>query len=97
MWNTIVRLGHWMRIAIGLWVGFTIAAEVKAWRHPDQHAVYPVFAAGARRWLGDEPLYVHGFYYSPAFAAAMAPLGRLPDRVGGVIWGTFNLAVVLPP
>ncbi len=51
MWNTIVRLGHWMRIAIGLWVGFTIAAEVKAWRHPDQHAVYPVFAAGARRWL----------------------------------------------
>lgn len=94
MWNSIVRLGHWMRIAIGLWVGFTIAAEVKAWTHPVQHAVYPVFASGARRWLNDEPLYTQYFYYSPAFAAAMCPLAELPDRVGGVIWGTFNLAIV---
>ena len=94
MWNSILLLGHGMRIAIGLWVGFTIAAEVKAWKHPNEHAVYPVFASGASRWLNDEPLYTQGFYYSPALAAAMCPLAMLPDRVGGVLWGTFNLAIV---
>jgi hypothetical protein len=93
-WNSTKQLGHWMRIAIGLWVAFTIAAEVKAWKHPDQHAVYPVFAEGARHWLNDEPLYGQFFFYSPAFATAICPLAALPDRVGGVIWGTFNLAIV---
>ncbi len=93
-WNSIVRAGHGMRIAVGLWIGFTIAADVKAWKHPDEHTVYPVFVEGARRWLNDGPLYTEGFYYSPVFAAVMSPLANLSDRAGGVIWGTFNLAIV---
>lgn len=63
------------------------------------HSVYPVFAAAARHWWADKPLYadyhesegIDGYRYSPAFAVAFTPYILLPERVGEIAWNLTNL------
>ncbi|MGA2621995.1 MAG: glycosyltransferase family 39 protein, partial [Thermoguttaceae bacterium] len=88
---------RWLRAAVILWVVFGIAVGIKAFVPPgaEQHSVYPTFSEAARRWYADEPLYGdHGFYNSPALAAALAPLALLRDAYGGVLWGALNLGLL---
>ena len=64
------------------------------------NSVYPVFAAGARHWWADMPLYVSyhstedidAFRCSPAFAVAITPFYLLPGCLGACAWGVVNMS-----
>ncbi len=93
------RKPSWQQWAVGVWVGFTVAAAVKVLVQPTAHTVYPVFAEGARNWWQDISLYeptpdLDLFRYSPTFAVLMTPFGLLPDWLGGVLWVGLNVGML---
>ena len=94
------RENIWISRALTLWIILAIAAGVKAIIQPSSHTVYPVFAAGARHWYADMPLYVDYegldlFRYTPTFAVAVTPFGVFPDIIGGVLWNLASVGVLL--
>ena len=93
------RENIWIQRVLTLWIILMIAAGVKAIIQPSSHTVYPVFAAGARHWYADMPLYVDYegldlFRYTPTFAVAVTPFAIFPDIIGGVLWNMASVAVL---
>ncbi len=87
---------HWLRLAIGLWIGFAIALTVKGYVTPTYRSTYPAFAAGARDfWQGETEYGSEGYYYGPTFALAFTPFALLPDSIGATLWNWLNLGVFL--
>lgn len=90
------------RWALILWLALAAAVCVKAGVRPGENTVYPVFAAAARHWWADMPLYadyqqsegIDGYRYSPAFAVAFTPLAVLPDRLGAALWGLVSIGML---
>src|SRR5262245_64443718 len=86
----------WMKAAVFVWAGLAVAFAVYAYLYPRAHTVYDLYAPAAARWWTGADIYERGeeyYRYSPLFAAALSPLTFLPDRWGGMLWKTLNLAV----
>ncbi len=92
-----------LRRALALWAALAVAVCVKVALLGSEHSVYPVFAAGARHWWADMPLYdnyqftehIDGFRYSPTFAVAVTPLYLLPSCLGSMAWELLNLVLLV--
>lgn len=91
-----------LRLAIAFWVTLAVAACIKTAVKDGKHSVYPIFAAAAKHWWADQPLYkdywqsegIDGYRYSPAFAIALTPLIHLPGRSGEMVWNIICLGVL---
>jgi hypothetical protein len=88
-----------LRLGLGLWVAVAVAVGVRTCLRPDSHTVFPIFAAGARHWWADQPLYerdavLDDFRYPPAFAVAVSPLAVLGPRAGGTLWVWLSMTVL---
>jgi hypothetical protein len=66
---------------------------------PDKRTVYPIYAEAGRSWLNSADLYRptgrDAYRYSPAVAVLFAPLGLLPDSIGGLLWRVLSGGVFL--
>jgi hypothetical protein len=65
---------------------------------PASHTVFPIFAASARHWWGDQPLYqddpvLDNFRYPPLFALLVTPFATLGLTTGGIVWSCVGIAV----
>src|ERR1700687_487661 len=99
------RRGWWRqrsrfeRVAVFLWSLAIIVCVGRALIWPDRHSVYPIFSEAGRAWRATGDLYRAGarepFRYSPLVAALFAPLSRLPDQLGGVLWRLLGLGIYL--
>ena len=91
---------EWLHRAIALWAVLAVAVSVKTIVQPDTHSVYMIFAAAARHWWSDVPLYtfyegLDTYRYTPTFAIALTPLAVLPNSLGGVLWNLLSIGVLL--
>ena len=99
--NSLINDPH-LRRALALWAVLAVSVCIKTAMPGGEHSVYPVFAAGARHWWADKPLYVSyhqtenidGFRYSPAFAVALTPFYLLPGYLGAIAWGVVNIVLL---
>jgi len=77
-----------------------MAVFIKAVVCPEQHSVWPVFAAASRHWWTGQSLYASYpdldlWRYSCTMAVALTPLALLPLWLGGALWGAGNALVLL--
>src|SRR5262249_28849320 len=91
---------QWHRLALALWAAVVVGICVRVLLVPRASSVYPIFASAGRGWLHGEALYpgpegLDTFRYSPPGAGLFAPLGLLPDALGGCLWRLLNAAVYL--
>jgi hypothetical protein len=92
-----------LRLVLAVWAGIVLVICARVLLSPRANSVYPIFAEAGRRWLAGEGLYpepggplnLDRFRYSPLVAALFAPLGLLPNGVGGCLWRLLNAAVYL--
>src|SRR5262245_48805763 len=85
------------RLTMWVWIAVAIAASARTWLRPEQHSVFPVYAAGASHWWNDEPLYVDYapldfLRYPPTVALFYTPFACLGATLGGIAWIWLNLA-----
>jgi alpha-1,2-mannosyltransferase len=85
-------------LALVFWIAVAIAVAVRTILSPNQHTVFPIFAASADHWWSGESLYaiyppLDQFRYPPPFAVAVAPFSALGPRVGAILWVWFSMAV----
>jgi len=88
-----------LMLAIGLWCVLGVAVAVKAAVVPRTHTTFPCFAAGSNCWWAEIDMYDvakvgYEYRYSPTFAVLFSPFARLPERVGGLLWGLMNVSVL---
>jgi hypothetical protein len=88
----------WITWALILWAVLAIAITIKTVVSPDDHTVFPKFAARAEAWGSRGPLYASyeglgRFPYSPTFAVFLVPFAALGLRLGGIAWTLLNLVV----
>jgi hypothetical protein len=91
-----------MRLALTVWVIVLLAVSCRAALSPRTHTVYPIFSRAGADWLSARDLFaepprpgIDVYRYSPFAALAFAPLGLLPDAIGGVLWRLFGAALFL--
>lgn len=96
------RARMWLWIGLSCWVALAGATAVKTFVRPERHTVYPLFQEAGQNWIHGRPLYVRAvvggdneFFYSPAFASALAPISHLPLVWGSILWSTLCLALLL--
>ena len=85
-------------IVAGLWLAVVLAVCVRVGLRPAHQSVYTVdYAPAGRQWLHGREVYraARHFVYSPLTAAAMAPFGVLPDRLGNIVWRLFYVGAFL--
>jgi hypothetical protein len=87
-----------MRLVLGLWLILAVAVGVRTLVRPAEHTVFPIFAASAEHWWGNQSLYdlyppLDHFRYPPVFAVLVTPFQMLGLTVGGILWTWFNMAV----
>jgi hypothetical protein len=86
----------WLRIALNAWLVLAVAASVKTIIEPRQHTVYTAFSQAGRDWWSGHSLYVgRSYFYSPTFAAFMAPFAIWPDWLGGVLWNFASVGLLV--
>ncbi len=93
----------WGWVAAAAWAVAVLVVCGRVLVSPGANSVYPIFAEAGRRWLQADGLYpepegpdgLDRFRYTPAVAAAFAPLGLLPDRIGGCLWRLLNAGAYL--
>jgi Glycosyltransferase family 87 len=88
---------HW---ALTLWLILAAAVSVRTLFRPSSHTVFPIFAASADHWWGDQSLYqeypsLDNFRYPPVFALVVTPFSALGLSVGGILWCWVGMAVYL--
>jgi hypothetical protein len=94
---------RWQRLAVAAWVVVLVVICALVLVARRSRGVYPIFANAGQSWLEGEGLYPatarpgvpDEFRYSPPVAALFAPLGLLPEGVGGCLWRLLNAAVYL--
>jgi hypothetical protein len=85
-------------LALAFWIAVAIAVAVRTILSPNQHTVFPIFAASADHWWSGESLYaiyppLDQFRYPPPFAVAVTPFSVLGLRMGGILWVWFSMVV----
>ena len=68
-----------------------------------EHSIFPVYAASARHWWADKPLYIFYpqseqpdfFRYSPTFAVVFSPFLALPNPLDEIAWSLVSLGLLL--
>jgi hypothetical protein len=93
---------RWAAIAAAVWAAALAGVAVEAYLTPRGRTVFDIYAHAGRGWRdGDPDLYARQpdtrefFRYSPACAAALAPLAALPPGAGNALWKLANAAVFL--
>jgi hypothetical protein len=89
---------HSLRLALIVWLILAAAVSVRTLVRPSSHTVFPVFAASAKHWWGDQPLYqddplLDNFRYPPVFTLFVTPFSALGLSVGGILWNWVSIAV----
>jgi alpha-1,2-mannosyltransferase len=92
-----------LRPAMTLWGVMAIALSIKAAVPGYEHSVFSVYAASARHWWADKPLYIlypeseqpDFFRYSPTFAVAFSPFLLLPNPLDEIAWSLASLGLLL--
>jgi hypothetical protein len=90
----------WFQLALTLWIALGLAHAVKTLSDPHVHSVYPIFHEAGTAWREGRSIYYdldgvkNEFFYSPAFAVALAPLSLLPLPMAAVLWSWLNLGLM---
>jgi alpha-1,2-mannosyltransferase len=90
----------WFQLALTLWIALGLAHAVKTLSDPHVHSVYPIFHEAGRAWTQGRSIYhdldggKNEFFYSPAFAVALAPLSMLPLPIAAVMWSWLSLGLM---
>src|SRR5262245_20584693 len=87
-----------LRLALLVWLVLAAAVSVRTLVRPNSHTVFPVFAASAKHWWGDQPLYqddplLDNFRYPPVFTLFVTPFSALGLSAGGILWNWVSIAV----
>src|SRR5262249_28995150 len=87
----------WLRSALIVWLILTAAVSVRTVVRPSRHTVFPIFAASAKHWWDDEPLYeddpvLDNFRYPPVFTLFVTPFSVLGLSAGGIVWSWISMA-----
>jgi hypothetical protein len=90
----------WLRSALIVWLVLAAAVSVRTLVRPSRHTVFPIFAASAKHWWGDEPLYeddpiLDNFRYPPVFTLFVTPFSVLGLSMGGIVWSWVSMAVYI--
>lgn len=88
-----------LRLAVILWIIAIAAVTIRLTvDRVERGNVYLVFARTGLDWVNGEGLYYdkeYLFRYPPVSAAAFAPFGLMPDRVGGIVWRLLSVAALV--
>jgi hypothetical protein len=89
-----------MRIVLMVWLILGTAVTLRTLVRPNSHTVFPIFAASAQHWWGDESLYelypsLDRFRYPPVFALFVTPFSVLGLPLGGILWSWLSMAVLV--
>lgn len=87
-----------LRVALIVWLLLGAAVSVRTLARPSSHTVFPIFAASAEHWWGDQSLYesypsLDRFRYPPLFALLVTPFAALGLSAGGILWSWAGMAV----
>ncbi len=87
-----------LRIAVGLWLALAVAIGMRTLVRPNSHTVFPIFAASADHWWGDQSLYqiysqLDHFRYPPVFALFVTPFSAVGLSTGGILWSWAGMAI----
>jgi hypothetical protein len=91
--------GDVLRWAVLIWLVLAAAVAVRTLYRPSSHTVFPIFAASAAHWWGDQSLYqlyppLDTFRYPPVFAVFVTPFHLLGSSMGGITWSWASMAVL---
>src|SRR5262249_25459126 len=91
-----------VRSAIAAWCLVVTVICVRVALQPEKRNLYPTWAAAGRDWIEGRLLYRSSWEpgldqvrYSPTVAMSFAPLTRLPEVPGNVLWRLLNAGVLL--
>ncbi len=90
-----------LRFAVAVWVLIVGGIGLRLALAKRVNSVYPIFSEAGRRWASGDRLYIPPTYeldqfrYTPTIAAAFAPWGLLPDRVGAMLWLALSAVLFL--
>jgi hypothetical protein len=95
----IRNLNFLERLTIGIWSVLVVFVCIRGAAAPHSHSCWHVYyqPAGLNWWQGNE-LYgrvADTCRYSPLIHAGLAPLARMPERLGGLLWRLLNTGVFL--
>ena len=87
-----------LRVALIVWLILGAAVAVRTLVRPRSHTVFPIFAASAEHWWGDQHLYesypsLDRFRYPPLFAFLVTPFAALGLSAGGILWSWAGMTV----
>src|SRR5579875_3796619 len=94
------RPSHSLRLALIAWLILGAAVSIRTLVRPNNHTVFPIFAASAEHWWGNCSMYelypgLDRFRYPPVFALFVAPFSALGLTTGGILWSWLSIAVLL--
>ena len=83
---------------MGLWLALAVAIGMRTLVRPNSHTVFPIFAASADHWWGDQSLYqiysqLDHFRYPPVFALFVTPFSAVGLSTGGILWSWAGMAI----
>ncbi len=86
------------RLVLIVWLLLAAAVSVRTLVRPASHTVFPIFAASAEHWWGNQSLYqlyppLDTFRYPPVFALFVTPFAALGLTAGGILWSWLSIAV----
>src|SRR5579859_4933761 len=89
-----------LRVALIVWLILGAAVAVRTLVRPRSHTVFPIFAASAEHWWGDQHLYesypsLDRFRYPPLFAFLVTPFAALGLSAGGILWSWAGMTVYI--
>jgi len=86
-------------MVIAIWVIATIAVCGRvALTKSSRQDLFPVYQNAGQAWLNGQDLYRNSkfdYRYSPLFAAAMAPMARLPEKLASISWRLLSVSCFL--